>query len=123
MCTYASLSRSSQVDKDHIPIGARLIVSTSTCNSNNDRRRIVKYDLAKVKCPENAKAFKAKLRDLPVVGIEVENTSHCHLIQNYLHDALVECFPMSKSVKKQPYISDHTFQCVKEGHVLCKDLF
>ena len=94
--TYPGLSRACNVDKDHIPIGAKIVIATINSEGYNERRRIVQYDLSQIKEQECADAFRAKLRDFPVLGVEVENSSRCHLIQNYVHEALLDCFPMSK---------------------------
>ena len=101
--TFPGLSRACNVDKDHIPIGARIAIATISSEGHNERRRIVQYDLSKIKEKECADAFRAKLRDFPVLGVEVENPSHCHLIQNYVHEALLDCFSMSKNKKKKIY--------------------
>ena len=53
----------------------------------------------------------------------MENSTHCHLIQSFVHEALLECFPMSKVMKKKEYITDSTFDCIKEGRALCKSLY
>ena len=118
--TFPGLSRACKVDKDHIPIGARIVIATINSEGRNERRRIVQYDLSKIKEQECADAFRAKLRDFPVLGVEVENSSHCHLIQNYVQEALLEGFPMSKCKKKKEYITDSTFAVIKEGRVLGK---
>ena len=60
------------------------------------RKRVIKYDISKIHDVECANVFRSKLKEFPAVGIEVETSSHCHLIQNFVHDALLECFPLSK---------------------------
>ena len=40
-----------------------------------------------------------------------------------MHEALLDCFPMSKVKKKKEYITDSTFECIKEGRALCKNLY
>jgi len=118
-----SLARACQVDKDHIPISAELLIRVSENDHSHERRRVIKYDMSKIHDSECAAAFRSKLKEFPVVGIEVENSSHCHLIQNFVHEALLECFPMSKVKKKKEYITDSTFECIKEGRALCKSLY
>ena len=118
-----SLARACQVDKDHIPISAELLIRVSVKDHSHERRRVVKYDMSKIHDSACAAAFRSKLREFPVVGVEVENSSHCHLIQNFVHEALLECFPMSKVKKKKEYITDSTFECIKEGRALCKSLY
>ena len=118
-----SLARACQVDKDHIPISVELLIRVSENDHSHERRRVVKYDMSKIHDVECAAAFRSKLSEFPVVGIEVENSSHCHLIQNFVHEALLECFPMSKVKKKKEYITDSTFECIKEGRALCKSLY
>ena len=118
-----SLARACQVDKDHIPISAEILIRISENNLNHERRRVIKYDMTMIHDAECAEAFRTKLREFPVVGIEVENSSHCHLIQNFVHEALLECFPMSKVRKKKEYITNSTFECIKEGRALCKSLY
>ena len=100
-----------------------LLIRISENNHSHDRRRVVKYDMSKIHDVECAAAFRSKLREFPVVGIEVENSSHCHLIQSFVHEALLDCFPMSKVKKKKEYITDSTFECIKEGRALCKTLY
>ena len=72
-----------------------------------------------------AAAFVAKMRDFQVVSVEVENSTHCHLAQNYMHDALVECFPKSIGARKsKEYITEYTYESIiKEGHKICKCMF
>ena len=118
-----SLARACQVDKDHIPISAELLIRISENDHSHERRRVIKYDMSKLHDAECAEAFRTKLREFPVVGIEVENSSHCHLIQSFVHEALLECFSMSKVMKKKEYITDSTFDCIKEGRALCKSLY
>jgi hypothetical protein len=110
------------INKDHIPIGANVIVSLRNANSVH-KRRIVDYDPNKFDDPEKAAAFVAILRDFPSVGVEVENTSHCFLLEIYVHDALVECFPKDKCSKTKAYITDMTFDIIVKGHKIRKSLF
>jgi len=111
------------IGKDHIPIGARLIIACSQSKCN-DKRRKIDYDLAEVKDENCAAAFVAKMRDFLVVSVEVENSTHCHLVQNYMHDALVDCFPKSIGARKsKDYMTEYTFESIKEGHKLCKCMF
>ena len=63
------------------------------------------------------------MRDFPVVGVEVENSSRCHLIQHYVHEALLDCFPKSKVQKKKDCITESTFTCILEERALCKQMF
>ena len=125
LCMVPAVTRG-PIGKDHIPIGARLIISSpdelgKVCN---DKRRKIDYDLAKVKDEVCAAAFAAKMRDFPVVSVEVENSTHCYLVQNYMHDALVECFPKSSETRKsKDYITEYTYESIKEGHRLCKSMF
>ena len=64
-----------------------------------------------------------QIRQFPVIGVEVENSTHCHLIQKLLREALLECFPKSRAHKKKEYITDSTFNSICEGRALCKKLF
>ena len=70
---------------------------------------------------ECAEAVRTKLREFPVVGVEVENSSHCHLIQNFVHEALLECFPMSK-VRKRKSILLIVLSNASRKAVLCASL-
>ena len=47
--TFPGLSRACNVDKDHIPIGAKIVIATINSEGYNERRRIVQYDLSKIK--------------------------------------------------------------------------
>ena len=99
-----TLARACQVDKDHIPVSADLLIRLSINDDSHERRRrITKYDISKVHDAACAEAFRTKLKDFPVVGIEVENSFQRHLIRNFVHDALLECFPLSKVGKKGIY--------------------
>lgn len=109
LCTAPDLTRALQVGKDHIPIVAKVLIQTSDVSCHHVRRRVVGYDLGKLNDTECAEAFRDKLKQFPVVGVEVENSTHCHLIQNYLHEALLECFPKSGTKKKKKYITDMYF--------------
>ena len=92
VCSDPSLTRALNIGKDHIPIRAEVLIPTSNVSNHHARRRVVEYDMAKIHDHECAAAFKTKILQFPVIGVEVENSTHCHIIQNYLHDALLECF-------------------------------
>ena len=77
-----------------------VIIANSNRDNNHERRRIIDHDISQVNDKECADGFRAELRDFQVVGAEVENSSHCHSIQKYLHEALVECLPMPKVKNK-----------------------
>ena len=40
-----------------------------------------------------------------------------------MHEALLECFPMSKVRKNKEYIPDSISECTKEGRALCKTMY
>ena len=96
-----SLARACQVDKDHIPICADVLIRLSVNDNNHERRREIQYDISKVNDQECAEAFRARLRDCSVVGVEVKNSTHCHLIQHYIHEAVLDCFLMPKDRKRK----------------------
>ena len=50
----------------------------------------------------------------PVIGVEVDNSTPCHLIQSYLREALLECFPMTRG-KKEKYMTGSVSQSICEG--------
>ena len=113
-CRRPGLARG-KIDKDHIPIGADVIIPIKI-SSSSSKRRIVDYDHGKLNEPECRNAFAACIRDFPCVGVEVENTSHCHLLDSYVHDALVKCFPKDRCVKKKDHISTMAFELIVKGH-------
>ena len=76
--TEPGLTRALQVDKDHVPIVAEVLVPTSDVSNHHVRRRVVGYDLSKIHDTECAEAFRTKLKQFPVIGVEVENSTHCH---------------------------------------------
>ena len=122
LCTAPDLTRALQTDKDHIPICAVVCIPTSDVSNHHVRRRVVGYDVSKIHDKECAEAFRDKIKTFPVIGVEVENSTHCHLIQNFSQEALIECFPKSSIQQKKEYITDSTFKIVCDGRALCKKM-
>ena len=59
--TDSSLARACQVDKDHIPICAEVLIRVSKNDNNHERRRVIHYDIPKIQDKECAAAFRVKL--------------------------------------------------------------
>ncbi len=57
---------------------------------------------------------------MPPIDIDVDNSSHCYLVDEYIRGSLETCFPLPKSIKKEEFISDSTFALTLHGHGLAK---
>jgi len=104
-------------DKDHRPLQASLVFEQRR-GVTPIKRRVLDYDLAGVKDSTKVDAFCARMRDFPAVSVDIENGSHCFLLDGYVHDALVEAFPKEAKPKVKAFISDDTFSSIVKGHDL-----
>ena len=63
------------------------------------------------------------VNNLPPIPIQVDNTSHCFLIDRMVEQALVDSFPCKAKCKKQSYITDETFGLIKKLISAKRNLF
>ena len=102
---------------DHRPLVVSFVIEGSH-GSAPVKRRILDYDLRSLEDPVKGRIFIDKLRLMTPVDVAVDNSSHCFLVDGYVHDALVETFPIPPERKTRDYISDGTFQLIVSSHAL-----
>ena len=103
--------------RDHRPLQGAFLFEQRR-GSTPFKRRLLDCDLSSITDPVKANAFCAKLLEFPAVGVEIENSSHCFLLDGYVHEALVEAFPKLTKPKVKPFITDDTFKTIVRGHDL-----
>ena len=106
-------------NKDHRPLQASFVLCEMK-GSSPVRRRVVNYDISKIEDPVLSDLCVDKLCRIDPIGVEIENTSHCFLIEASMLDVLTECFPRSSRVKAREYISHDTFKYICEGYRLAR---
>ncbi len=102
-----------QAADDHIPIAGFFQFPTVRSVAPIPRKK-VRYDKASLGDPVKSLNFINLLNNLPVVKCNVDNTSHCHILQHNVHDALCEAFPSNK-IKRKSFISADTFKYICEA--------
>ena len=50
---------------------------------------------------------------MPNVPVYVDNTSHCHINDMYIYEALCDAFPLSEVQKRKPWLRDITYKAIK----------
>ncbi len=88
-----------QAADDHIPIAGFFQFPVVSVTAPIPRKK-VRYDRASLGDPVKSQCFINLLNNLPVVHANVDNTSHCHTLQNNVYSALCEAFPVTKIKKK-----------------------
>ena len=74
--------------------------------------RAIRYDREALKTPEGKELCKKIFAEMPHIPYETNPTLHCHLIEQYLQQSLVRCFPFSRRRKKKSFIGDATYEKV-----------
>ena len=103
---------------DHYPISCSFCLDFGSSSSPLPRKKIG-YDKKAFKDPAKCKIFESLVAKFPEVGIQVDNVSHCHIIQSNVYEALCSAFPLDK-VKRQDYITDSTFRYICEASKMRK---
>ena len=98
-------------DRDHAPLLVQLRWAKPV---REDRTCKVRYDVQAMRTPEG----KAKLRQIhnntPSVPWQVHVDDHEKILVQHLQQSLQEHFPVAQDKPRQPYISDKTWQLVRE---------
>jgi len=76
------------------------------------KRKILKYDRAKLKDPARCKQFREIMNSMPAIPMHVDNASHCYILDTNVYNALCTCFPEDAIKKRQEYISESTFRAI-----------
>jgi hypothetical protein len=116
-----SVSIDPSVRRDHRPLQCK-VVPVNSSGSSPHKRRVVKYDVHGLCDPVKASNFTKIMDSMPPACIEVDNTSHCLLVEEFVRDALESCFPIPKQSKKCLFLGDDTLIIVAKGHRLAKKL-
>jgi len=84
------------------------------------RRRVINYDKDSFNDPVKAANFEKLVSEMPPIDIDVDNSSHCYLVDEHIRESLETCFPRPRNIKKKEFISDSTFALILHGHGLAK---
>ena len=87
------------------------------------KRRKIDYDVAKFSDATCAESFCELVRNIPPIPITVDNTSHCHLADTFIFDALCKSFPKDTHRKRQQFISESTYESIRELGKLRREVF
>eukprot|EP00973_Karenia_brevis_P042029 5818653-Karenia_brevis.AAC.1 len=100
--------------EDHWPTMLSVIMP-STGAGGYWRRRRLPYDKAKLDDPECQEHFGRILDGMPVVPYAVEPSTHLHVVNCFIAQAMTRAFPKSPASRRQPYITPATFEVVVEA--------
>ena len=120
LCIDASLSVNDTLAKnvatkrDHRPLVGQFVFKQCV-GTVAHKRRVVEYDHNGFSDLGKCSKFVQAISDLEPICVEVENSSHCHIVEQHIHDSLVECFPVDCKHKKHEFLSDHTFQVIMDS--------
>ena len=104
-----SLALSHRVESDHRPLVCMVALKLSN-GSAPQRRRVQNYDKDSFHDPVKAQNFEKLMSEMPPIGIDVDNSSHCYIVDKHIMESLETCFPRMKHTKKKEFISDSTFR-------------
>lgn len=108
----SSISKASSI-ADHLPVCLDVVVSNT--GQSQWRRRKVAYDRSLLSNPKIAQQVSAQLQNVPVIPYGVEPTSHAHLLEHCVNQAILKVLPPRVGPRKrQRYMTDTTFEQVKE---------
>jgi len=108
-----------RVENDHRHLVCKIALQKSK-GSAPQRRRAIKYDKDSFSDPIKSMHFEKLVSEMPAIDIDVDNSSHCYLVDEYIRESLETCLPLPKSIKKKEFISDSTFALILHGHGLAK---
>ena len=100
--------------KDHRPLVATFLFEASE-GVEAFKRRAVQYDHSTISDPSRCAQFCECIQTMDPVVLEVENSSHCHLVEETIHDTLVSCFPIATKHKKHDFLTDETFSVMERS--------
>jgi len=109
------LSRNLLGKKDHRPLVASYVFQDCVGKSAH-KRRLVMYDHKSFVDQDKGSSFCHQLANMDPIVLEVDTSSHCHLIETAVHDALVASFPIPKTSKRHDFLSDSTYDIIRQSH-------
>ena len=96
------------VGKDHIATMGSFVFAPSVLYGGSvPKRKKIDYDVAKFADATCAESFCELVRNIPPIPITVDNTSHCHLGDTFIFDALRKSSPKDTHRKRQQFIRNH----------------
>ena len=105
--------------RDHFPLQLR--VTLTPYNPRRSwRRRKLRYDRKLIGSSLHDNRFSSLLDTFPGVPYNVDSTSHCHILTDFIERALVQAYPIERVAKRKEYISETTYAMVREGARLRK---
>ena len=99
--------------KDHIPLQATVslpVMNGTACV----KRRVVNYSDSSIDDKHKQAVFRCELENLEHISVDVENSSHCHILDEMLLEKLNDAFPADKKACKQQFISSSTFKLIQK---------
>ena len=108
--------------KDHTPICAKFCVGASN-GSSCMKRRVVGYDVKKFGNVGQCRGFEDCVRNLPSVPVYVDNTSHCHIIDHNVYEALCFFFPRGQAEAQKAHIEEDTLSCLSRSARVRREMF
>ena len=111
--------------EDHYPVLTVLKPASGEygMRGNISNQRKAPYDKKKLMDPSCMQQFSQYMNEMPPVPFYVEPNAHAHLVALHQINGLNCCFPITKgSSKKVSSISDDTFQIVRYGSSIRKQL-
>eukprot|EP00973_Karenia_brevis_P028265 3894766-Karenia_brevis.AAC.1 len=96
---------------DHWPVCVDLCFPVSL-QPSIAKRRVLPYDSRKIDDPACVKTFQQLMRGRPIVPFNVDPTSHCHILREFVLQCAVDAFPHGGALPKKPFITEHTFQLI-----------
>ena len=90
---------------DHVPVAIKCKI-TSSKTAAPKRRRVVKYDVAKIRDPKNVDEVNQILKKNPRVPFAVELESHLQMVNQHVETSLIATFPRDEPISKNNTISN-----------------
>ena len=88
-----SLALSHRVECDHRPLVCMVALKLSN-GSAPQRRRVQNYDKDSFHDPVKAQHFEKLMSEMPPIEIDVDNSSHCYIVDKHIRESLETCFPV-----------------------------
>ena len=107
-------------DNDHYPIGTRFSIAPSPSYNRPINRRVFEYDKMLIGKPDHDKVFLDCVSRFQGVPFSLEPSSHCHVLERVVHDALCVAYPKLKQRKRSEHISDITHGFIVQRNNMLK---
>lgn len=108
---------------DHYPLMGQIVLRPNSNEGVPNARRKIGFDDSKIGDPISDEIFFKKVLFIQGVEYNVDQVSHCHLIDTEVVNAACEAYPITKKGpgKKQAYISQPTFNKIVQRNSVLRD--